>query len=201
MCNEPPLRMPLNDTGSWGKDPIEQYQIRHYNNGLQYAKRRRHAVDIGAHVGIFTRRFARDFERVTAIEPVNHELLRQNTEHLNNVNIYPFGADRTNGVSYIHNPVDANGSGWWELTDRETDKTVSIVTVDSLRLREVDYIKVDTQAREREVLEGAQETIELCKPIIHVETKDQQLLQWIEYYFDYKWQSKYIKDHILLPVK
>jgi len=193
------IKMPPHDTGSWGPNP-EHYQLDHYNHGVKYAKRRRVAVDCGAHVGIFTRRFAQDFAEVIAIEPVNYDLLRENTQEYNNVTIHPCAVSNTQGKLFLTTP-DSSNSGWWELTDNVTELEVEVITIDSLNLEVCDYVKVDTQKKEQEVLEGASETINRCKPTLHVETKDKALLRWIEQTYNYSYAGKHIKDHILIPKK
>ena len=47
---------------------------------------------------------------------------------------------------------------------------VDLITIDSLNLKDVDIIKVDTEGFEYNVLLGAIKTIERCKPVIQVET-------------------------------
>ena len=95
-----------------------------------------------------------------------------------------------------HNPC---ASGDWSVVDYPTEWPCQVTTIDSLNASEVDYIKVDTQGLEREVLEGGANTIKLWRPVLHVETRDKALLAWIEAEFGYAWASRYIKDHILLP--
>ena len=46
---------------------------------------------------------------------------------------------------------------------------VPVITIDSLNLPRVDLMKIDVEGMELEVLEGAQETIMRCKPILIVE--------------------------------
>ena len=186
-----------NDQGRWGSDP-ENYQHKHYANGVAHATSRRTVIDCGAHVGIFTRRFARDFDRVIAVEPTNGDYLELNTAHLDNVTRVYAALSNREGSAWLdtHNPC---ASGDWSVVDYPTEWPCQVTTIDSLNASEVDYIKVDTQGLEREVLEGGANTIKLWRPVLHVETRDKGLLAWIEAEFGYAWASRYIKDHILLP--
>ena len=191
------FHMRPNDQGRWGPDP-ENYQQKHYANGVAHATSRRTVIDCGAHVGIFTRRFARDFDRVVAVEPTNGDYLELNTKHLNNVTRVYAALSNREGTAWLdtHNPC---ASGDWSVVDYPTEWPCQVTTIDSLCATEVDYIKVDTQGLEREVLEGGANTIKLWRPVLHVETRDKALLAWIEAEFGYAWASRYIKDHILLP--
>ena len=53
------------------------YQWKKYVAALSHVKDRGHAVDVGAHVGLWSRLMAMDFERVTAFEPVDEERARK----------------------------------------------------------------------------------------------------------------------------
>ena len=49
------------------------YQLHKFQAAFPYIKNFRHAVDIGAHVGLWSRILARCFTRLTAFEPIeNH---------------------------------------------------------------------------------------------------------------------------------
>jgi hypothetical protein len=46
-----------------------------------------------------------------------------------------------------------------------------MITLDSLALDEVDFMKLDTEGYEENILRGAVETIKRCRPVIIVEQK------------------------------
>jgi FkbM family methyltransferase len=46
---------------------------------------------------------------------------------------------------------------------------VSVITIDSLGLDRLDLLKIDAEGMEMEVLDGAEQTIGRCRPIIYVE--------------------------------
>jgi hypothetical protein len=48
---------------------------------------------------------------------------------------------------------------------------VQVVRLDKLNFNEVNYIKVDCEGYEFRVLQGAEETIKRCKPIVVIEQK------------------------------
>lgn len=179
-------------------DNPETYQLKQYRTGVKHTRQQRTAIDVGAHVGIFTKRYARDFDQVIAIEPVNTGCLTHNTRDLNNVHIIPAAvSDRSNQRVYLHNPNIKN-SGAWEITDAITNTYVETITVDELQLTDVDLIKIDTQGVEKQVLMGAKNTIHEYKPVIHIETRSMTFVKWIEKTFDYKLIATVNKDRILV---
>ena len=189
MFGKTPLACPQGET--WDED----YQLNQYLTGIQHINNSRHAVDIGAHIGIFTRRFADTFDRVTALEPINYELLCANTQHLDNVRTYEVAASNTNGTMYAHNPGTLTAHT--ELDYDPSDVEVTTIPVDELKLQWVDYIKIDTQGLELEVIEGASETIHKYKPVIQIETRDYAMLDHICKQLGYATVDRYNKDWIL----
>lgn len=62
---------------------------------------------------------------------------------------------------------------------------VPVVTIDSYEYQDVGFMKVDVEGYELEVLQGATETINRCKPIMYLEddrdNKSKALRQYIDY--------------------
>jgi len=48
-------------------------------------------------------------------------------------------------------------------------RTVNLMSIDSLKLPRVDLIKIDVEGMEVDVLEGAKDTIQRCKPVMTIE--------------------------------
>lgn len=59
----------------------------------------------------------------------------------------------------------------------EAASVVQMVTIDSLELPHVDYMKIDVEGFEPLVLLGAQETIKRCKPVIMFECNEKRPMQ------------------------
>lgn len=80
---------------------------------------------------------------------------------------------------YIGQPISYN---------KENCKSVTMITIDSLELPRLDFIKLDVEGMEMEVLAGTKETILRCKPqmfIEHLKT-DRTLLDNFLRQFEYK---------------
>ena len=176
------------------KDP-NTYQLKHSTASLKHLKHTRTAIDVGAHIGIFTRRYASQFQQVIAIEPLNYNYLINNTQDLNNVTVIAKGCSNKQETLQAYNPKHSN-SGAWELHSKAKDKTniaIETITIDSLQLSDVDLIKVDTQGMESKVVEGAINTLKHCSPIVQLELPN-RLTQEMMHEIGYKCIEKVGKD-------
>lgn len=146
------------------------YQLDKLEAAVALCKRRGLAVDVGAHVGFWTRELALLFEKVVAFEPVpaNVECFLQNTDHLTNVTLYAYGLGALDSTVRIK--ADKKNSGKAHIAD-EGEK-IKIYRLDRLTLPgRVDFLKIDVEGYESFVLRGARETIERDQPVVIVEQK------------------------------
>lgn len=56
-----------------------------------------------------------------------------------------------------------------DLNYAENLTRVPMITIDSMNLNRLDYMKIDIEGMEQEAFEGAKETLKRCTPIIHAE--------------------------------
>jgi hypothetical protein len=140
------------------------------------------AVVLGGNFGLDIRGYVqRGFKFVYVFEP-NHEnfyTLCRNTADLNNV--FKFHATLN------------DEPGICQLIDNEkvliNEKTINIpniatipmITIDSLNLWECDLIQLNAGNREREILIGAYDTIIKHRPVIIIENKDFDTLDYMRY--------------------
>jgi FkbM family methyltransferase len=130
---------------------------------------RRRAVDVGAHVGLWSFNLAHVFDRVEAVEPVaaHRECFAVNCSGVaDKITMHPvaLGA-RTGSVGMVVAPGSSGDSRVGG------DGAVPMITLDSLDLKDVDLIKIDCEGYEENVIAGAVETIKRCRPVIVVEQK------------------------------
>jgi FkbM family methyltransferase len=142
-------------------------------------------LDIGANIGSFTVVFARltgPKGVVLAFEPErhSHNCLCGNVaiNNLKNVYIYnnAIGKETKTKVFPDNNPDEFGNHGGFcfkSLGNNKNGYPVSIVSLDSLKLENIDFIKIDVEGMEPDVIEGGKETIKKLKPIIHAETDRQ----------------------------
>ena len=126
-------------------------------------------IDVGANVGAFTIKAARQVGptgKVIAIEPEaeNLALLYKNTRHLSNVVVIGKAASGSKGQQklyqapqpFLFSTQSDYGLGFTEVEADSVDNIVS-----ELGLDRVDFIKIDVEGAELEVLEGAAKTLNL----------------------------------------
>lgn len=153
--------------------------------GMLPPERRRRCVDIGAHVGLWTKELVKHFQFVMAFEPnpIVADLWRWNVTaknaHLRQVALGK--AEASVGLKLYdghsgHTQVSGAGD-------------VPMNTLDSFGFVDVDLIKIDVEGHELAVVEGAIETLKRCRPVMVVEQKGEDgrlglkpngALRWLE---------------------
>lgn len=155
-------------------DAAGGYQRAHLEKALDFVTDFTRAVDGGAHVGLWTRLLAQRFTVVEAFEPSTDtfECLQANVASLENVTLRQCAIGNRN--DWVDMTLDA--------ANRERKNTgarhvtgggrIQMIPLDSLKLEDVGFIKLDIEGSEPWALEGARKTIEGCRPIILFEAKD-----------------------------
>jgi FkbM family methyltransferase len=124
-------------------------------------------VDIGAHVGTYSLAFAKKCAGVQSFEcfPRTFNFLCANIALQDFDNkITPHRTalgNRTGEVTYtVRAPLDGGGNSCLDLKNPAYDKfTLPITTLDSFKLSNIGLIKIDVEGFEKDVLEGAVETL------------------------------------------
>lgn len=140
--------------------------------------RRGLAIDVGAHVGLWTRVLARAFGQVVAYEPVPAmvECFRANTAHLDNVTLHEVAVSNKAGALLIHQ-VHGNSGNNCVVVPGVNDTERGAVRVDAIALDgasltdRVDFIKIDVEGWESYVVQGGEQLIRRERPVMVVEQK------------------------------
>jgi FkbM family methyltransferase len=156
-----------------------------------YADPDRIAIDAGAYIGFHSVFLSHHFAQVHAFEPQHqaYSLLRTNIELNGRRNIeateiglynHPcwlqLAPDEMQEISVPRRDGDidygaiSNAAALTFIkTDERTPDAVRAVTIDSFDFDRVGFIKIDTQGADFRVLQGAEETIRRCRPVIAFE--------------------------------
>lgn len=130
---------------------------------------RRTAIQAGGNFGIWPARLARDFQRCITFEPdsANFRALEINTCDAANIQAHNKAVGREPGRGSLRRESGNAGAHWMNGIGDEFD----IVTIDSIGVRDCDFIQLDLEGGEYDALIGARETILLTHPLISVELK------------------------------
>lgn len=141
--------------------------------------RRNSAVDVGAHVGLWSRILAGHFRTVHAFEPLaaHLECLHKNVGGLPNVLVYGNFAlgsiPHSRGLFRVtENSGNTRLSGLAE--EGVVDQPVTVYRFDDLWEQgnnPIDLMKIDVEGYELEVVRGAEQSIKRNKPTMVVEQK------------------------------
>lgn len=168
------------------------YQDEKIKLALKHAFGRRTAVDVGAHIGLWTFHLAKEFAFVHAFEPVlEHRECFDRNVNADNVTLHSYALEDSEGMLEMTRYPGNSGHSHVSATAIVGDgELVFGRTLDSFELTEVDLIKIDCEGFELKVLKGAVETLQRYRPTIIVEQKpgngsrygygDTAALPWLE---------------------
>ena len=157
------------------RDGVLQYQLSKYYAALYFVKGRGVAVDVGAHIGQWSRNMAKDFGTVFAFEPVPQygECWRKNMEGIQNATLHPVALGDKAGIVSMRNGTPGSFGDTFVASKDEANAAtdVQLRTLDSYNMSPIDFLKVDCEGFEKFVLIGGEHTIRRDRPTIIVEQK------------------------------
>ena len=128
-------------------------------------------IDIGAHCGFWSYFLGLSFKKVYAFEPVDifRECFKKNVPHPN-VELIPVALGNEN--SFVSMNVELENTGATHVSSNTNDfNKVELKKLDDYKFTDIDFIKIDVEGYENQVVLGAKETLLRNKPIIIVEQK------------------------------
>lgn len=165
------------------------------------------AIDVGANEGLFSYVLAKNFEQVYAFE-VNDELTKYlEAYNPGNVEIINQGLSSENSEATLYIPIRPHDGyaliGYASLAPgnypdaiEHREKDVKLCVLDELNLNDVDFIKIDVEGHELEVLKGGINTLNECRPTVLVEIKDENLEDTFSFFKQLKFQKYKLEDLI-----
>lgn len=133
--------------------------------------------DIGANIGVHTVALARIAQRVYAWEPNNKnlELLYKNCQGLDNVEIFTEACSDKNDTMFVEDFDTTKPGNYGEMRMLNEGQACVSVKIDDLEIYAPEFMKIDVEGHELQVLLGAKETIKDHEPIIFYEAHGTEL--------------------------
>lgn len=151
------------------------YQFRKFAAAFPYIRNFENAIDVGGHVGIWSRVLARCFGHVDAFEPMkkHQECFRLNLERdADHVTLHPHAVNNVGGeLEFIFNTCFTHVVVPKERDGKREIEKVKAVRLDDVGLDPPDFIKIDVEGFEYEVILGAEKLIRGARPTMIVEQK------------------------------
>lgn len=181
------------------------YQGRKQLAARELCKERRTAVDVGGHIGLWSFNLANWFDNVRAFEPVaEHRACFEANVPYDNVELHAIALGDQPGSVSMSTEDGSSGN-----TTVAGAGDIPMMTLDSVGLSYVDFIKIDCEGYEEKVLRGAVKTIERWRPVICVEQKRDmatrfglKVLGAVEFLQErgYKVATEISGDYLMVPV-
>ena len=159
------------------KNTNDFYEIDILEDWNKYFENVKVILDIGANIGNHSIYWSQNdnIQKIIAFEPLelNFRLLEKNItdNHINKVEIHQLGLGKRDGYAVI-DKIDHNNLGATSLKFVENKGDIKIVSGDYFVSNinyPIDFIKIDVEEFEIDVLNGFEQTIKKYKPIIWVE--------------------------------
>ena len=125
-------------------------------------------IHAGGNIGLYTLDFAKRAKNVYVFEPENESFsaLSMNCAEKNNIFLYKAALGNSHTSISLTNDEDDNW-GTWRVDNKHGD--VPTLLIDDLNLSDVSIIHLDIEGYELFALEGAEQTIRRCEPLIAFE--------------------------------
>ncbi|CAH8767333.1 FkbM family methyltransferase [Paenibacillus dendritiformis] len=154
------------------KTNSDYYEIAELKRFSIYIPNKSIIYDIGANIGNHTIYFCKYYrpQKIYAFEPVlsNADLLEENValNQLTDIEIIRAAVGSESGKAGVS--VNERNMGECKIT-RDDTGTVEIVSIDELNIEKPDFIKIDVEGNELDVLRGMEEVLASSNPTIWIE--------------------------------
>ncbi|QWE10886.1 FkbM family methyltransferase [Polynucleobacter sp. es-EL-1] len=146
-------------------------ELKHISNLIKDA---RVAIDVGANRGVYAFHLSKIFNEVIVFEPQKWCIDIIKDAEIKNIKLFNYGLSNTVGMTKIYTPLDPNkmpidAFASLRPIENSIENIIPINRLDYYDFSNVDFIKIDVEGHEYEVLEGAIETLKRNKPLLLVE--------------------------------
>jgi FkbM family methyltransferase len=148
-------------------------------------------VDCGTSIGGEALQFAGDFNKIYCFEPIkeSYDVLTEHVQKHDNYHTYnTFLSDFEGKMSFFVNYKNLQASSIHHRHgNRIVRRIVQVNTLDSYELTDVNYLKIDVEGSEKNLLKGAKKTLQNNSPLIRIEmSRDQSDVLDLLFSYDYK---------------
>jgi len=149
------------------------YQPVHQQTAVKHCTQFRTALDIGAHVGLWARGLTDRFEKVIAFEPCDEfsEILIKNAPKVHTIHRCALGTEQ----GFVKMDIAPENTGATHVVRNATGNT-PMFPLDYFQLTDVDFIKIDVEGFELNVIRGGFDTFKNNDPVVIVEQKDKYVV-------------------------
>lgn len=159
------------------------YQIRNWEFVKSLCSAGGLALDIGASIGMNSLNYGRYFDTVDAFEPDPniYECLLEtiSANNLDNITSHPVAVGKECGTNTLVQFPRATFANTLKplgyIGKSRPQITIQCETIDSYAFKDVNFIKIDVEGYEMNVLLGAEQTIKQSMPVLQIEIKPQML--------------------------
>ena len=150
------------------------YQPKHLSRCFHYIhlkKNKNTAIDIGAHCGFWSFYLSLNFNKTYAFEPVERfrECFKKNVTSTN-VELMPFAIGEINKTVSLN--INFNNTGATHVSEGAyNENNVEMKKLDEFKFENLDFVKIDVEGYESNVVLGAEDTLKKHKPLIIIEQK------------------------------
>lgn len=182
----------------------DRYQYHTLLAAMMQFSKRRNAIDIGGHIGLYSSALLESFDSVISFEPAPENIIcfKKNAPK---AILYEYALGEENKEAILNIAKDNSGNNSLVEDFNHSNIKVQVRTLDSFNFKEIDLIKIDVQGYEEQVLIGSKDTIIENHPILIVELithknspPNMAAMKILESY-NYKVLSIIGKDYILGP--
>jgi FkbM family methyltransferase len=196
------LRLPLR---YWihvtGEEPEEE--LRYLTSLFPKETSNATAIDVGANMGMFSYVLSKHFKNVVSFEANDALTANLNAYNPGNISICHQALSSKHGNATLYIPVRDSIPlvGWASLSpgncpgvDEHIQKPIEIVTLDSLDILDVKFMKIDVEGHEVEVLKGAYNTISKFRPTVLIEVKSDNLDRVSEFFSNINYRMTKLEE-------
>ena len=201
-------------------EQFKHYQEAQRNRALSHVKNWRSAIDIGANIGLWSKDLSRFFDQLICFEPNKFciDYLKKNIDlNKSSINSFALGSKNETKDLLIHS-TNSGASSFINKTKTGYDNksnpiygefsvetktlNVEVKKLDDYNYTNIDFIKIDVQGFELEVLEGAIKTLGNNDPILCIEEDSPSDSQSLKFLKDHNYEIIDIinKEYILKKI-